>query len=441
MTCKKRLLGAMVAAVLTGCQAMPPGVGAPTEVATPRSGSLTIRIEMPGQPLRRVQTLVEAVERLTVALKTADGTDYEREIQRSEILGHSASASFTGLLPGRALVTLRAYDGQQRRVSEVSREVEVASGAATSLSMDFRLNGQWASSPMPLSLDPVTALPTSTVTATVAIPYGKFRTLATGSEGNAWVQTADGWFKLGADGSLAPKVGGAPTAPLIDGAGNHWMGGGTLRRYAPDGTPLDQFLGLSGIVAIAEAGHLWLGQGTQVHRVSTSGVVEATADVGGTVEGLAVAPGGRLWVRMDHGVVRQLGPDGQVLTATRVPASITQIEVWENLLTSMAADAAGNLWVASLAAGKVTKIGTDGSIVGDYPACAAPRVVAVDGSGHVWVGGESQGKHNVVKLAPDGTLVGALTLGPVLSAATDAAGAVWMATWATSGTTVHRLGP
>ena len=92
-----------------------------------------------------------------------------------------------------------------------------------------------------------------------------------------------------------------------------------------------------------------------------------------------------------------------------------------------AIDSNGDIWVANMGYGipgtgpdnsNVIKLSPDGKILGTYVAGVVPIGLAIDKSGNVWVEnygkgtqGTAPGDSNITKLAPDGTVIGTYPTG------------------------------
>ncbi|MBZ5727086.1 MAG: hypothetical protein LAP87_19065 [Acidobacteriia bacterium] len=146
----------------------------------------------------------------------------------------------------------------------------------------------------------------------------------------------------------------------------------------------------------------------------------------GAIQGIAVDRGGNLYLAdTDHHRVRRIAPDGAIATLAGTgtagysgdggPAAGAQL----NLPYGLAADLAGNVYVADLGNNRVRRIGPDGTITtvagtgvqgssGDGgPATGAqllaPRNVAADAAGNLYI--SEFGGHRVRKVSPDGRIV------------------------------------
>jgi sugar lactone lactonase YvrE len=119
------------------------------------------------------------------------------------------------------------------------------------------------------------------------------------------------------------------------------------------------------------------------------------------------------WLRLDPGGALLLGEPGRVV---RLSSSATILDDWR--LPSGAGghfdvDADGALFVPDAAAGRVLKV-VAGSVVREWTGLAAPRGVAVDGQGGVWVLSDN---NQVQHFGADGAALGSWRLPGVVSSA------------------------
>ena len=128
-------------------------------------------------------------------------------------------------------------------------------------------------------------------------------------------------------------------------------------------------------------------------------------------EGIAADSAGNIFIAdaNDHRI-RKIAPDGTISTVAGDgfagfrgdggPASQARL----NTPYGIAADSSGNLYVADLGNNRVRKIGSDGTIstVNGTDKFLAPRNVALDSAGNLYV--SEFGGHRVRRIAPDGTI-------------------------------------
>lgn len=296
-------------------------------------------------------------------------------------------------------------------------------------------------------------------------------------------------YEIGsADGSGAAARFRAPGPLTADAAGNVYVVDfGVLRKITPAGV-VTTLAGMPGVfdskdgvgpaagfydpadVVVDARGNLYVAETDGVRKVTPEGMVTMFAGKAGSVgyadgagpeaqfnypRGIAIDPSGNLFVA-DSGnhVVRKIAPDGTVTTyAGRVPQTAydtctgsTDGDPWSarfNRPGSVAADAAGNAYIADTKNHTVRKIDTNGTVTTlagvtgtpgyiDGPASSArfnhPVDLSLDAAGNVYV----FDSYNRVlrKISPTGTVdtvPGTLaTLGLYIeSFANDAAGNIY----------------
>lgn len=428
---EKIVLQGLLLGVLAGCQApaAPLGDVLDTRSERVRGGVvLTVRVAAP----RRLLAIVEQVARVGISIKAADGAEFEQVLP---VVSGQVSATLSGLPLGGLKASLRAYDASERLLSERHVELIIAPGVTT-LTLVLPLEQTLASAP---ALSPsLGALPALGATLQqVALTESTWRPrLAADPTGGLWVKLG-GQTKLGPDGSELLQLQSYVDAVAVDSAGRVWTSDsdgleGALRQYAPDGTLNTEITNLAGIPVVEADDHvLVLGRGV-ISRVSVAGEVVKVFEI--DAQALAVAPGsGNLWVEDGGAMLRQYTPDGVLLSKTLIPSEPRFSNRWDiNWDNSrwedhLAVDASGNAWLVADDEAKISKVGPDGALQGEYLVCADPSAVTVDRDGNIWVGSGGAGESNLVKLAPDGTLLGTLTVSPRIAALeTDVEGHVWV---------------
>jgi len=99
----------------------------------------------------------------------------------------------------------------------------------------------------------------------------------------------------------------------------------------------------------------------------------------------------------------------------------------------IAADQAGNLWIANSGTKNVVELSSSGAVTGSYANGLAGTAVAIDQSGNAWASANASG--SLLKIAPGGTVttVSGGGLGVTNAVAVDGTGQIWAAG---SGTTL-----
>ena len=93
----------------------------------------------------------------------------------------------------------------------------------------------------------------------------------------------------------------------------------------------------------------------------------------------------------------------------------------------IAADQSGNLWIANSGAQNVVELSSGGSVTGSYASGLAGTAVAIDQSGNAWASASSSG--SLLRIAPGGTVstVSGGGLGVTTALAVDGTGQIWAA--------------
>lgn len=433
---QKIVLAGWLLGALTGCQ-MPaaPPADEPARLEQARGG-VVLTVRVPAS--RRVQAIVEQVVRVGIAIKAADGAEFEQVLP---VASGQVSTTLSGLAPGGLKVTLRAYDASDRLLSERQGEVMVVPGVTTTLTLGLQLHQTLPSAPpMPSSVGFLPTLGATVQQVALTAPLWRPQ-LAADPTGGVWF-AGDSLIKLGPDGSELVRISGSSYVEFtVDSAGRVWasdLGGweNTLRQYAPDGTLTVQIANVGGTPVVEADDHVLVAGEGSISRVSAAGEVVDFYEINASSH--AVAPSsGNLWVVDNRAMLRQYTPDGVLLSKTLIPIDPRFSNRWEPAYPGydgrrffgdeLAIDASGSAWLIGIDEAKISKVGPDGTLLGEYLVCADPSAVTVDLDGNIWVGSGGTGESNLVKLAPDGTLLGTLTVSPRIAVlVTDVDGHVWV---------------
>jgi DNA-binding beta-propeller fold protein YncE len=158
--------------------------------------------------------------------------------------------------------------------------------------------------------------------------------------------------------------------------------------------------------------------------------------------GIAISPGGNLWVADgDNDRVEELTKGGEFLAAIGGPESDEGGLSWPS---GVAVDASGDVWVADTDNDRVVEFDEEGEILqaigeageGDGQ-LEHPEALAIDGEGNVWVADTIN--RRIEEFDPEGEFVRAVTtarpeeeLGEPDGVAFDAEGHLWVADWTNS---------
>ncbi|MFP5503279.1 MAG: hypothetical protein ACLGIN_12395 [Candidatus Sericytochromatia bacterium] len=400
-----RLLACLlVLGLVSACQTP---IAAPERFAleAAASPSLVVRVKSP----RRVQAVVEDVDHLLVTVKAADGREPTRRIEASEFSGSDASVTFTGLATGEATVEVRALSQTSQVLGQASVQATVTPGVLTQVDVPVQLD---ASHPqagtgvataaialeIPLSDgDAVVPEPVFGPWGTVVDGYqewGKIEQMGSGADGRIWMGS-DSYARHFPDGG----VGGGPASAgiAVDSTGRAWA----ASRYRSTLTSGAHTISLPappalGGLAIDGVDHLWLANGSHVTKFSSSGAELGRFSVGGVTGALSVdRASGDVWVGAGRDLVR-LTADGT--EAARAPDLLVPGDVWQDV----SVDASGNAWAVQHHAHRVVKVAPDGTLLGRFKVGWRPGGIVCDGAGNAYV----VNVEGVYKLASDGTVLG-----------------------------------
>ena len=238
----------------------------------------------------------------------------------------------------------------------------------------------------------------------------------------AYVSTPSAWF-LPYSGGDAVKIntvtgsmlgfssGGYHWGTAVDAQGNAWAtragSGYGLRKYNSSGSLIGDYTAIATgahALAIDASGNVWVTKGAQVLKVSSSGQLMGTFNVGSGFDGIAVDASGDIWASdLQGGNVVKLNYLGGLIGTYAITGNPAGIAI----------DSFGNAWVASWNGsgqnGYVTKLSSSGSIIGRYPVGITPEGVAIDPFGNIWIANSGSG--SVTKLSSSGSLIGTYSVG------------------------------
>ena len=218
-----------------------------------------------------------------------------------------------------------------------------------------------------------------------------------------------------------------PSSVALDASGNIYIAdahNSRIRKVSPAGTittvayacdwPADDIWTPCG-VAVDATGNLYTSDDSGVFRISPDGSKTKLADFG---IGLAIDSAGNLFIADQyHGVVRKLSPDGTSSTVAGNgtigfsgdggPATAAQL----SLLTTLAVDGSGNLYIADSGNRRIRMVSAAGVINTVVDATAdfdgggnLITGLAVDNSGNVLFEELSPGFRRIQRASPDGTV-------------------------------------
>ena len=280
--------------------------------------------------------------------------------------------------------------------------------------------------------------------------------------------------------SLTFKVGTEPTAIAIDGLGNIWVvdsGSEDITKLSPKGALIGTyaapyisgFKSLNSTIAIDASGNAWVIDNGSLVEISQTG---AATIYGKSVEkpivagpgGIAIDSLGNIWVNGVSSIMKvnskgvpltgilgykagmnvsKLAVDssGDVLAVNTAVNTVTKlssdgfiigkykVSLSAAFLTpssGIALDKSGNIWLGGGFKNAVTELSRAGAVIGTYSAGDGPNAIAIDDSGNVWIANDAG--DNVTELNPSGKPIGTYPVGHGPDAiAIDASGNVWVA--------------
>ncbi|MFH0835115.1 MAG: NHL repeat-containing protein [Candidatus Micrarchaeota archaeon] len=214
--------------------------------------------------------------------------------------------------------------------------------------------------------------------------------IAVDAEGNVWVADGSDFnegngevTKLDSTGELIGtyKTGSAHSRVVLDPSGNVWVLdiGDKIEKLSPNGTVLGQFTALMDpLDIIADSyGNVWVtgthnGNGNLV-KLNSAGEITGEYDLEAGAAMMAIDSEGNLLVagnKMNN--VTRVSSEGGILGKYTISA------------IAMAVDADGNIWTTN-AGNTIKKYDSGGGIIGEYPVGEAAIGVSIDYDGNVWV--------------------------------------------------------
>jgi uncharacterized protein (TIGR03437 family) len=271
-------------------------------------------------------------------------------------------------------------------------------------------------------------------------------------QGDLFIGTGTAIDRVTPDGLIAVYSSVAGTAMACDAAGDLYalVGGAQVVRVASDGsavpvagTGVAGYTGDGGpavaaqihavMIAADAAGNLWLGdvQDNVIRKIDLTGTITTVAQVS-DMSGITAVNGAVYYAQYSqtganpHQVMR-VDASGTIETVAGIPYSAPYngdggpaTSAWLTDITGMAADAAGNLYIAD--ASRLRMVDTSGAIHtvagcqcgGDggpapWAQAGAAAGVALDSSGNIYF--SDQGSHMVRRIAPDGTITAVAGIG------------------------------
>jgi streptogramin lyase len=351
------------------------------------SGQLTVRFDgalAQSSQGRRIQATVADVERVVVIIKPHGAAEISQIVLKAALAGGQTSVTFSGLPPGDALVTIKAFDMAGAII-----------GAATKIATV--IVGQIGSVDVAMQLAPTYLPPSGGGTSTSTGGLSAAISLLNGPQ---IYPTQSGALGMEAEVGFQPHdIGVGPD-------GDAWVAGGNaqagvLVKLAPDGTLLRRlsFGSFFHGVAVDRQGHVWLTDSapdyilTELLELDEQGNVLQRIPVdnpgAGLVTHVDADRSGGVWVSEGDGTLHYKPPGATSLTHATGRGPVTVGGAQQDYWTAGGQSFGGT---ATLRHYRV-----DGSLWHELPA-GAGRVatcVAVDAAGNAWVATRREDGANV----------------------------------------------
>jgi hypothetical protein len=188
----------------------------------------------------------------------------------------------------------------------------------------------------------------------------------------------------------------------------------TLGTVPSDFTVLLRFPGPYGVLAIDGLGNVWIGSGSGITELSSTGaVLSGSGYTGGFLAPWAIAidESGNAWVANDDWALTELSPSGTLLSGAN---GYVDGYGGQSNFVAIAIDGSGDAWAGSIENGEaIVKVSNMGSILSGYGGYLGTGVyenncIAIDTSGDAWVTGlqaYSVGNGGVTKLSGTGAVL------------------------------------
>jgi hypothetical protein len=441
---------------LSACVGSQPGVnsarlvmpGMTEALSHPAGGALTVRIGGFATEDRRLLAMASEVARVWVELSGTAQPPVSQWVERDDFVEGAASASFIGLAPGAFRVTARAVRADGKIVGSMTQIARVELGVTATISLNLQLNTEVVSSVSPPQTGNLTATATlsdgpvlSEPPVMTPIPLGEvfhhelyidnwFTRFQIDKEGDVHVSFdvsgiggggMDSWNYLEllkrAYGSGYDRVrmnAAGPAHRYLDEQGYFYSAAGTqVYKNAFSGANIKSWTVPGPVsdhqraIAAFKDGTVWASNGSSVTKLSPSGDILGSFDMGATTGALRVNESRHeVWVALPAAsTVKRLSADGQVLDTIGVGH-------YGDTIGDLEMDSAGNLWVGSYMSGKLTEISPDGEIKRATYTARGIHVLAMDPFDQVWVlsGFESFSRGAVLtKVGADGKTLALFT--------------------------------
>lgn len=231
---------------------------------------------------RRVLATVADVFYVTITVRAADGAEFSQTIEKAAITNGQTTATFSGLAPGDATVTMKAFDTTNRAIGSSTQTATITAGQNTTVSLA-------------LTLDPTYTGGSSGGGAST----GSLTANATITDGPVVNDTAP------APGVGSFSVDAKVTDIALDAEGDIWltrqsMDEGELLEYSPSGVKKSTRNADAVSLAVHSDGSVWtISSAGFINQFAANGQTVAFPTIGWGGNWIAtttkISPSGKLW--------------------------------------------------------------------------------------------------------------------------------------------------
>lgn len=207
------------------------------------------------------------------------------------------------------------------------------------------------------------------------------------------------------------------TGLAVDASGNVWVtnyDSNNVKKFSPSGAVVGTYNAGSNPddIVIDSSGNVWIANLNGVTKLGSAGNYIGFYALN-SVDKLAIDSAGRVWA-----------VGGNVVTIFSSAGVFVDDFLVNNYITGIAIDGSDNVWLISSFNNVLIKLSPNGSLLGSY-STNSPEAIAIDSTGNVWVCNYSS---SVSKFSSSGTQLGNFTVyGSPYAIAVDGEDHVWVA--------------